>query len=204
MWGILVGCVALTRWWAKRTDRSLIAPRWCPRAHWPTARHPWRKRNGTVGGPLRGSIPTLLNSQPAAAVGRPESGRHGLHHLRRPTLLHTPHFTVDTRHHDVAELLPTFNAFMDTGPIIAAAAAQTSTIKFHYGVIDAVRRAAIGHRAEPADTGPRHQGARVRLLLANGENKQMKPYGSRGREQNEKLSDSLRYGAEVSFAQPIP
>jgi hypothetical protein len=26
MWGLLIGCVALTRWWAQRTDRSLIAP----------------------------------------------------------------------------------------------------------------------------------------------------------------------------------
>ena len=51
-----------------------------------------------------------------------------------PTSLWTPDIT------DVAALLPTFNAFMDAGPIIAAAAAQTSTIKYHYGVIDAVRR----------------------------------------------------------------
>ena len=51
-----------------------------------------------------------------------------------PSSLWTPDIT------DVATLLPTFNAFMDTGPIIAAAATQTSTIKFHYGVIDAVRR----------------------------------------------------------------
>ena len=26
MWGLLIGCVALTSWWAKRSDRSLIAP----------------------------------------------------------------------------------------------------------------------------------------------------------------------------------
>jgi hypothetical protein len=26
MWGLLIGCVALTSWWAKRTDRFLIAP----------------------------------------------------------------------------------------------------------------------------------------------------------------------------------
>ena len=26
MWGLLIGCVALTSWWAKRADRFLIAP----------------------------------------------------------------------------------------------------------------------------------------------------------------------------------
>src|SRR5271168_3604734 len=102
-----------------------------------------------------------------------------------PTSLWTPDIT------DVATLLPTFNAFMDTGPIIAAAAAQTSTIKFHYGVIDAVRRppSVIAQSLLTLDHATK---GRVRLLLANGENKQMKPYGIARKGANEKLSDSLR------------
>ncbi|SPM35059.1 luciferase [Mycobacterium rhizamassiliense] len=102
-----------------------------------------------------------------------------------PSSLWTPDIT------DVATLLPTFNAFMDTGPIIAAAAAQTSTIKFHYGVIDAVRRppSVIAQSLLTLDHATK---GRVRLLLANGENKQMKPYGIARKGANEKLSDSLR------------
>jgi hypothetical protein len=113
-----------------------------------------------------------------------------------PSSLWTPDIT------DVATLLPTFNAFMDTGPIIAAAATQTSTIKFHYGVIDAVRRppSVIAQSLLTLDHATK---GRVRLLLANGENKQMKPYGIARKGANEKLSDSLRMVTSVQVLERL-
>lgn len=125
-----------------------------------------------------------------AAVGAEAAGMDFITYgdqlcFTHPTSMWTPDIT------DVATLMPNFNAFMDVGVVIGAAAAQTNNIKFHYGVIDAVRRppSVIAQSLLTLDHATK---GRVRLLLANGENKQMKPYGIARKGANDKLSDSLR------------
>lgn len=100
-----------------------------------------------------------------------------------PLAIWTPEIT------STAELLPTFDAFYEPGTLITAAAPQTSDIKFFYGPVDVVRRAP-NVLAQTLLTLDHATQGRTMMVLANGENKQMKPYGIARKGANDKLWDA--------------
>ena len=100
-----------------------------------------------------------------------------------PLSIWTPDITT------MAEVLPSFDAFYEPGTLITAAAAQTSTIKFFYGPVDVVRRAP-NVLAQTLLTLDHATAGRTMMVLANGENKQMKPYGIARKGANDKLWDA--------------
>jgi phthiodiolone/phenolphthiodiolone dimycocerosates ketoreductase len=83
-----------------------------------------------------------------------------------------------------------FDAYFDCAPLIAAAAAKTERIDYAYGVIDAVRRhpSLIAQTLNTLDHATK---GHVWAVMANGENKQMKPYGIPRKGANDKLLDAL-------------
>lgn len=90
----------------------------------------------------------------------------------------------------LAAAFPDFDAYLESAPLIALAAAQTSTIEFGYGPIDVVRRHP-SMLAQLLNTLDHVSTSRVFTILANGENKQMKPYGISRKGANDKLHDTL-------------
>jgi phthiodiolone/phenolphthiodiolone dimycocerosates ketoreductase len=100
-----------------------------------------------------------------------------------PISIWTPDIT------STAELLPSFDAFYEPGTLITAAASKTSTIKFLYGPVDVVRRAP-NVLAQTLLTLDHATQGRTMMVLANGENKQMKPYGIARKGANDKLWDA--------------
>ncbi len=92
---------------------------------------------------------------------------------------------------DVAGMIESLDAYYDPGPLVASAAARTSTIGFMWGVIDAVRRhpSMIAQTLLTLDHTTK---GRTITVLANGENKQMKPYGISRKGANDKLWDSVQ------------
>ncbi len=100
-----------------------------------------------------------------------------------PICLWTPDIT------SAAEVIPSFDAFYEPGTLITAAAAKTSRIKFLYGPVDVVRRAP-NVLAQTLLTLDHATQGRILMVLANGENKQMKPYGIARKGANDKLWDA--------------
>jgi phthiodiolone/phenolphthiodiolone dimycocerosates ketoreductase len=100
-----------------------------------------------------------------------------------PLSIWTPEITT------TAEYLPSFDAFYEPGTLITAAAPKTSTIKFLYGPVDVVRRAPNVLVQTLLTLDHATQG-RIMMVLANGENKQMKPYGIARKGANDKLWDA--------------
>ncbi|MET0983770.1 MAG: LLM class flavin-dependent oxidoreductase [Steroidobacteraceae bacterium] len=90
----------------------------------------------------------------------------------------------------IATIFPDFDAYFESAPLIALAAAKTKTIQFGYGPLDVVRRHP-SMMAQMFNTLDHVSGHRVFVILANGENKQMKPYGISRKGANEKLMDTL-------------
>jgi phthiodiolone/phenolphthiodiolone dimycocerosates ketoreductase len=104
--------------------------------------------------------------------------------MTMPTSIVTPDIT------SIANVFPDFDAYMESAPLIALAAAKTSRIEFGYGPLDAVRRHP-SMLAQTLNTLDHISGHRVFTVLANGENKQMKPYGISRRGASDKLRDTM-------------
>jgi phthiodiolone/phenolphthiodiolone dimycocerosates ketoreductase len=101
-----------------------------------------------------------------------------------PTSIVTPELT------SIANVFPDCDAYMESAPLIALAAAQTSRIEFGYGPLDVVRRHP-SMQAQTLNTLDHVSGHRIFTILATGENKQMKPYGISRRGASDKLQDAL-------------
>ncbi|MEB3071153.1 LLM class flavin-dependent oxidoreductase [[Mycobacterium] vasticus] len=91
----------------------------------------------------------------------------------------------------IANVYPDFDAYMESAPLVALAAAQTSRIEFGYGPLDVVRRHP-SMLAQTLNTLDHVTGHRIFTILANGENKQMKPYGISRKGASDKLHDALQ------------
>lgn len=99
-----------------------------------------------------------------------------------PSAIHTPEFTP------LAEILPSHDAFFDSGPLISAAGQRTSDIGFVYGVIDSVRRPPH-NLAQTMLTLDHATHGRTATIVATGEQKQMRPYGISRKGAGDKLWD---------------
>lgn len=101
-----------------------------------------------------------------------------------PQSVWTPEFS------SLASVYPRIDAWYDPAPLIVGCAPSTSTIGLAWGVTDPVRRHPVTLAQGLLTLDHATQGRSI-IILASGENKQMKPYGASRKGATDKLLDAV-------------